>query len=186
MCAAAAAFRPASPARRATQLVNATSLHGSPPPRPCSAASTPPRSTFCPPRGVPEQAFQRRACCTTTISIQLRYSFIVVDGLQLSGSSMFVRTRGNAPAPPRLKDSTDYAVSTVPDHHLLQEFRNSHAQLECIVSLRKGSWGAAPSFRALRPALRPRLGPIPRASRSKRVVAKPIQPVIIRESYTAT
>ena len=49
-------------------------------------------------------------------------------------------------------------------------------------------------------ALRPRLGPIPRASRSKRVVAKPIprasrskrvvakpiQPVIIRESYTAT
>ena len=185
MCAAAAAFRPASPARRATQLVNATALHGSPPPRPCSAASTPPRSTFCPPRGVPEQAFQRRACCTTTISIQLRYSFIVVDGLQLSGSSMFVRTRGNAPAPPRLKDSTDYAVSTVPDHHLLQEFHgirmlNSNASFHYV-----RAHGAPPLASGLS-ALRPRLGPIPRASRSKRVVAKPIQPVIIRESYTAT
>ena len=183
MCAAAAAFRPASPARRATQLVNATSFHGSPPPRPCSAASTPPRSTFCPPRGVPEQAFQRRAVPLQS-SIQLRYSFIVVDGLQLSGSSMFVGT------PPRhlavrRKDSTDYAVST------FRTTTSSNSGIRTlnsngIISLRKGSWGAAPSFRALRPALRPRLGPIPRASRSKRVVAKPIQPVIIRESYTAT
>ena len=48
------------------------------------------------------------------------------------------------------------------------------------------AWGAAPSFSALRLALRPRLGPIPRAGCSKRVVAKPIEPVIIRERYTAT